>query len=101
MELSVNDVYKGADLAILMMDDGRATKGGVAFIHGFDLKRAMGVVSWKSAFSLRTLVHEIGHIFGAEHDRKNAQPANMTKYGYEYGWHLDYPKESGLYSIMA
>jgi hypothetical protein len=88
-------------MAILIMDDGKATKGGVAFIHGFDLKRPMGVVSWKSARTLRTLIHEIGHLFGAEHDRKSAPRANQTRYGYEYGWHLDYPKDSKLYSIMA
>ena len=83
------------------MDDGKYTRSGVSIIHGFDNKQPIGLISWKSAILLHTLVHEIGHIFGAEHDRKSSPPANETMYGYEYGWHIDYPKESGLYSIMA
>jgi len=101
LKFSAKDIFKGADLAVLMMDDGKSTKGGVAFLHGFDIKRPMAVVSWKSATTLRSLIHEIGHTFGAEHDRRNAQPANLSKFGYEYGWHLDYPKDSRLFSIMA
>jgi len=101
MKFSEHDVYKGADIAMFIMDDGRSTMSGASLFRGFNFKQPIGLTSWKAAKDRLTLVHEIGHIFGADHDRKSASQVNFTAYGYEHGWHLDYPKESGLFSIMS
>jgi hypothetical protein len=42
----------------------------------------------------------VGHLFGAVHDRLQMK-RGYARYGYEFGWFLDFPDITRLHTIMS
>ena len=61
----VYDVYQGADMAILLMDDG-ASSMVIATGYGIFLDTMLACVTWYNSLNNYTMIHEIAHLFGAQ-----------------------------------
>lgn len=60
----------------------------------------VAVVQFKHATNKFSLAHEIGHLFGCEHDDFKAVTDAHNK-NFEYGFYIDHPASHELHTIMA
>ncbi len=53
-------------------------KTGMANAYGIHVGKMMIVVSWIAATTGMSLIHEIGHLLGTQHDRGNANLVSIS-----------------------
>ena len=58
-------------------------------------------VEWGHALTTFTFVHEVGHLFGCQHDDRFAVKNRRHAVGYEFGYFIDYPESPELGTIMT
>ena len=76
---SMDDLLNTADVGFMLVGASRVC--GAAY-HGDYLP--IGMASHNCARGYYTFGHEVGHIFGAEHDKANVREPHSNNYG--YGW---------------
>lgn len=48
-----------------------------------------------------SLAHEVGHLFGCEHDDMNVLKLPNLNKDFEYGFYVDHPASHNLHTLMA
>ncbi len=99
-----------ADLVCFLINEVDSTNSGVGYIlatpnYAFNCTYGFSVISMSYLNSARTFSHELGHNFGCDHDRQNANSttgaAAVGTYPYSYGYRF-YGKNNVQYrDIMA
>jgi len=84
-----------ADLVCFLISEVDSTNSGVGYIlatpnYAFNCTYGFSVISFSYLNSARTFSHELGHNFGCDHDRQNANSttggAAKGTYAYSYGY---------------
>ena len=60
----------------------------------------VAVIQFQKVVKQFSLAHEIGHLFGCEHDDVKSTKADFNK-DYEYGYYVDYPAAHEMHTVMA
>ena len=61
----------------------------------------VAVVNFRHSIKSLTLAHEVGHLFGCEHDEMNVVKLPPFNKDYEYGFFVDHPASHNLHTLMA
>ena len=95
----MHKLLHSADVAIFITNK-MADACGIAWIGPYG--RNTGVVDYSCAKKGHTLSHEIGHIFGAEHNEEAYnEPNEIEGVANNNGFLMRPPKKSGKRTIMA
>ena len=90
---NLRDFY-GADVVVLIVSSGSDCGQAATLMEEINPDEAYAVVRWDCARDVYTLTHEIGHLFGCEHevaeDTQDTYPVS-----YNHGW------TSAINTIMA
>ena len=88
----------GADMTMLLSASGNYW--GIAYTNGLRFGQTIGITRLDRARAT-TFGHEIGHMYGAFHDRR--QERNFFGSGYNFGFLINTPsgRPSGYRTIMA
>ena len=61
----------------------------------------VAIIEWRDALTKFILAHEIGHLFGCQHDDRFANRDEPLAEDFEFGYFIDYPENEFLNTIMA
>lgn len=94
----------GADLVCLLQEEKDTSSSGIAYVmtktgDRFSENFGFSVVEYEYLTGLNTMVHEIGHNLGCNHDRENA--GNETLYPFSYGYRFTARSGTTYRTIMA
>lgn len=94
----------GADLVCLLQEEQDTSSSGIAYVmtksgDRFSEDFGFSVVEYEYLTGLNTLVHEIGHNLGCNHDRENA--GNDSLYPFSYGYRFTARNGTTYRTIMA
>ena len=74
----------GADIAVLLTSKAGADSCGIAYVGANSTTYAFGVVEDSCAIGNHSFAHEIGHLYGANHDVANSGTGGIA---YAHGYH--------------
>lgn len=94
----------GADLVCLIQEEQDTSSSGIAYVmtdsgDRFSENFGFSVVEFQYLTGLNTLVHEIGHNLGCNHDRDHA--SNKALYPFSYGYRFTARNGTTYRTIMA
>ena len=94
-----NAVRKSADVAVLLTGIKNLDVCGVGYMNEVKRGMTLALVAQKCATGQYTFAHEIGHTYGAQHNREtnDTNSADPTAYGYL----VRPPANSGFRTILA
>ena len=61
----------------------------------------VAIVQWNVAVTRFSLAHEIGHLFGCEHDDRYAEKPDPFNNDYRFAYFVDHPERNELHTMMA
>ena len=61
----------------------------------------VALINFRHVLRSMSLAHEVGHLFGCEHDDMNVVKLPKLNMDFEYGFYVDHPASHNLHTLMA